>query len=24
VVDALMMARGYDSVCTADNKWREI
>lgn len=24
MVDALMMARGYDSVCTADNKWREI
>ncbi|MFC1591606.1 chorismate synthase [Thermodesulfobacteriota bacterium] len=24
MVDALMMARGYDSVCRTENKWREI
>jgi chorismate synthase len=24
IVDALMMARGYDNVCRIDNKWREI
>jgi chorismate synthase len=24
VVDALMMARGYDSVCKIENKWRQI
>ena len=24
VVDALMMARGYDSVCRIENKWRQI
>ena len=24
VVDALMMARGYDHVCRVENKWREI
>jgi len=24
VVDALMMARGYDSVCRIENKWREL
>ncbi len=24
IVDALMMARGYDNVCRIENKWREI
>ena len=24
IVDALMMARGYDRVCSIENKWREI
>lgn len=24
IVDALMMARGYDNVCRADNRWREL
>ncbi len=24
IVDALMMARGYDNVCRAENRWREL
>jgi chorismate synthase len=24
IVDALMMARGYDNVCRVENRWREL